>query len=325
MIPVVNIAGAPEDFCDDLAAACSEVGFVALVGHRISGEDIAAMRAVVADVFAGTDDEKLAGAIVPDNYRGFIPLGFFTPNHPDVDDLQLPDQYEGYKLHWECPLGHPVLDQCSIYGQNRWVERIPEMPSTILEYWAKCDDVSQKLLRAFALALDLGEAAAADLLESFEAPLTNMTLLHYPAAPASAEPPVGIHPHKDTCAFTVLHPDPTGGLFVQRRNGEWEEAVCPPEALLVNIGDMMELWSGGRFISTPHQVINTSGQARYAFPYFAVPNHASVVEPLVTPLSSFTRTTPVPVGHWSLEVWRTNWPDEVPANDDLDLGRLRSS
>ena len=36
-------------------------------------------------------------AITRDNYRGFIPMGFFTPN----DGSGHADRYEGYKLHHE--------------------------------------------------------------------------------------------------------------------------------------------------------------------------------------------------------------------------------
>ncbi len=317
MIPLVDISGMPETFSADIAAACSDVGFVAVTGHQVSESTIASMRSMVEQVFAQSEQVKAANRIQPGNYRGFIPLGFFTPNRPTDGETPQADAYEGFKLHWECPASHPAMTACDLYGTNRWLEELPTMRDVVLDYWAACDVVADKLLRGFALALGIDEES---LLQLFEAPITNMTLLHYPPQDPDSDSP-SFHPHKDTNAITILHPDPIGGLRLQQRDGGWIDAVCPPDALLINVGDMMELWSGGRFVSTPHQVINRTGAERYSFPYFSVPTHSAVVQPLVDPMPGFDRIEPIPVGHWSAEVWRTNWPDQHPA-DDLHLGTL---
>ena len=96
-------------------------------------------------------------------------------------------------------------------------------------------------------------------------------------------PTTGFRPHKDTDALTVLAEDPVGGLMVKCRDSdEWIDAAAPGNALTVNIGDLMELWSGGYFVSTPHKVVNASGAERYSFPYFAVPRFDTVIVPLIT-------------------------------------------
>jgi len=191
------------------------------------------------------------------------------------------------------------------------------MRDTIQNYWLACDKLADGLLRGFALALELDERQFSAW---FLQPLTNMTLLHYPPQPANRQGH-GIHPHKDTCAFTILYPDSVGGLEIRTRYGQWLDVDCPRDALLVNIGDMMELWSGGQFVSTAHRVINRSGKERYSFPYFAVPRHDVVVAPLVQPCPGFARAA-VAVGPVSAEVWRTNWPDEFPSTAGYDLGTL---
>ena len=68
---------------------------------------------------------------------------------------------------------------------------------------------------------------------------------------------------------------------VMNGKGEWIDAPPVEGAFVVNIGDMLELWSGGRLKSTPHRVVNRSGHERYSFPYFAVPRHDVVVAPLI--------------------------------------------
>jgi isopenicillin N synthase-like dioxygenase len=151
-------------------------------------------------------------------------------------------------------------------------------------------------------------------------PLTNMTLLHYPAQPPASDA-MGIHPHKDTNVITLLHPGDVPGLEVRSRNGDWITPDAPSDALVVNVGEMLELWSGGEYIATPHRVVNRSGRERYSFPFFVVPNHDIVVEPLLPRRAGYT-AKPMPVGALSAEVWRTNWPDETPSTTGHDLGTL---
>ena len=90
---------------------------------------------------------------------------------------------------------------------------------------------------------------------------------------------------------------------------------------MVNVGEMLELWSGGQFVATPHRVVNRSGRERYSFPFFVVPRHDVTVAPVVEPQPGFDKA-PMPVGALSAEVWRTNWPDEAPSTAGHDLGTL---
>ena len=314
MIPVVDARTAT--FATELRAACEQIGFVSVVGHPIPVELFERVRSALRALFALPAEVKAAGRITPGDYRGFIPLGFFTPNRVEANGDH-GDQYEGYKLHWECPPGHPAAAECALYGPNRWPKELPELRAVILEYWAACEAAAAPMLAAFAEVLGV---APDEFAAWHDAPLTNMTLLHYPAQPPAAEV-TGIHPHKDTNVITLLHPDPVGGLEVRDRTGVWLEVDAPADALVVNVGEMLELWSGGRFPATPHRVVNRSGRQRYSFPYFVVPNHSITVEPLVAPLDGFDKT-PMPVGALSAEVWRTNWPGEEPSATGHDLGTL---
>ena len=117
-------------------------------------------------------------------------------------------------------------------------------------------------------------------------------------------------------------PDKVGGLMVKKRGSQqWLEVDAPDDALVVNIGDLLELWSGGYFVSTPHKVINKSGAERYSFPYFVVPRFDTVVEPVRDTQAGFERPS-IHVGDVSREVWRSNWPDVVNADSTFDLGTL---
>ena len=103
-------------------------------------------------------------------------------------------------------------------------------------------------------------------------------------------------------------------------DGSWIEVECPEGALVINTGEMLELWSGGNYTATAHRVIN-QGSDRYSFPYFMVPNHKAVIKPLIPRRLGFKNSL-MPVGELSAEVWRTNWPEEEPSDHKFDLGSV---
>lgn len=314
-ISLINLTDPEERIVGSLERALTETGFVMVQGHGIPAELLRDVRRVVEGYFSRPAEEKMLDCITPDNYRGYIPLGFFSPNTGG----NTPDQYEGYKLHHETPLKHPIREQCDLYGPNKWPAEPADMSEIITEFWRACDVAGRHLLKLISQIMGVNETA---FLSFFDNPLTNMTLLHYPSQPAD-KPKVGIHPHKDTDALTLLFPDQVGGLWLQPRGQkDWIEVIAPPDAMVVNIGDLLELWSGGYFVSTPHKVVNASGKERYSFPFFMVPRHDVVVEPLIECQQGFSRE-PVPVGPVSREVWRTNWQFASPANTGFDLGTLQ--
>ena len=291
-----------------IGKACHDVGFLYVDGHGIPGELITRMRRAVADYFDRGDADKHADCVLPDNYRGYIPFGFFTENRGGQDA----DEYEGYKLHFETDAADPIRQHCDLYGPNRWPKNAEKLQSAVMEYWHHCDRVAMCLLRAISESLGLDSTL---FLSNFDAPLTNMTLLHYPPGSPGG---FGIHPHKDTDALTILAPDPVGGLMVRKRDESgWIDAVPPDGTLVVNIGDMMEIWSGGHFVSTPHKVINRSGKERYSFPYFAVPRYDVVVKPLREPVPGFERAE-MHSGDVSRKIWLSNWPNAAPIEAELD-------
>lgn len=293
--------------------ACTGIGFLSITGTGVSPETVHKVRAAVRQIFDIDTNSKWDQAITRDNYRGFIPMGFFTPN----DGTGKADKYEGYKLHHEVAKSADIRKACALYGPNIWPKEVPEAREIILDYWAQLDDLTDRLLGALEAGLHLTPGTLRD---AFRDPLTNMTLLHYPPQTPD-EVGYGIHPHKDTDALTIISPDPVGGLEVQTRDGNWITPDCPSDGFIVNIGDMLELWSGGRLKSTPHRVVNRSFKERYSFPYFAVPRHDVVVAPLLPALPGFDRP-PVHCGHWSAEIWRTNWPDEEATGATPELGTL---
>jgi isopenicillin N synthase-like dioxygenase len=264
------------EVADQLRHTCSNAGFFFVSNHGIPSECIREMFTTLESFFNLPVEEKLSRQVSSVDYRGFLTIGRFKgddPRHPQISEAF--KLYRGPDDSYAEP-GPPM-------PPNLWPAKPAGFEAAILTYWSNVDLLRDLLLEMFALALGLQEDYFRVL---FSRSMTNMTLLHYPR---TAENPkaYGASPHTDSDVLTILYPDPVGGLFLKTRRGEWTQVSAPVDHVLVNVGDMMEVWTGGRFVSAPHYVLNHTKEERYAFPYFAAPNPEVVVEPLIRPLDGF--------------------------------------
>ena len=92
-------------------------------------------------------------------------------------------------------------------------------------------------------------------------PPSQLRLVHYPFN-AEAQDRQGIGAHTDYECFTLLLPT-ADGLEVLNGNNEWIDAPVIDGCFVVNIGDMLEVLSNGRFIATSHRVRKVKEERYY--------------------------------------------------------------
>merc|ERR1712070_1353913 len=97
-------------------------------------------------------------------------------------------------------------------------------------------------------------------------PVATQRLLHYwPTEDFSTQ--IGVGEHTDYGLLTVLKQDSVGGLQVlNAKDSTWVHATPIEGAFVVNLGDMLQRWTGNRFKSTVHRVVNTSNTDRMIVP-----------------------------------------------------------
>lgn len=147
------------------------------------------------------------------------------------------------------------------------------------EYARELELLAHKLLRLILLSLGL---SGADGLKGYfnDEQMSLMRLNRYPPCP-SPDLVLGVGRHKDSGALTILAQDAVGGLQVRRKSdGQWIPVKPIPNAYIVNIGDVVQVWSNDKYESVEHRVVVNSEKERYSFPFFFFPAHHMMVKPL---------------------------------------------
>lgn len=258
---------------EEIGQALSRVGFFYLVNHGIPDDVINRVFASGRRFFAQPDDikEKVSSRHT-DNHRGYFPIG-----GENVDPRHTRDLKEGFDIGFEGPSTLENTTIAGLRGHNQWPQDLADFRTSLETYYEHGVEFSRMLCRAFALTLSLDETTFDRDIEHSE---SRMRLLRYPVQPRDPGNgrEFGAGAHTDCGCLTILSQDNIGGLAVRNAAGDWI-AVDPIEGTLVcNVGDMMEQWSGGRFSSTVHRVINSSDQVRYSVALFFNPSFDIMVD-----------------------------------------------
>ena len=155
-----------------------------------------------------------------------------------------------------------------LQGPNLWPAEPPGFREAFERWDAALSEVGLRLLRHWAVSLgadeDVFDAAFADL------PATLIKVVRYPG---TAETSQGVGAHKDSGVLTLLLVEPESeGLQVERGDDEWIDVPPVPGALIVNIGELLEVATGGYLRATRHRVrAPRPGTDRVSIPYFLNP------------------------------------------------------
>lgn len=176
-----------------------------------------------------------------------------------------------------------VQRKAFLMGPNIWpsTDLIPEeaFQKPAEEYFAKMFALSLKVMEVIALGMPYGPKVFEEFCSNDA--VASIRLLHYPPDKSNDERQLGAGAHTDFGAITLLLQDGIGGLQVWNyTDGVWVDVVPNPDAFVVNVGDMLQMWTSGRYKSSLHRVINRGGKDRYSVPFFFDGNVDCVLKPL---------------------------------------------
>ncbi|MCG5432513.1 isopenicillin N synthase family oxygenase [Mycobacterium sp. MYCO198283] len=265
MLVELDLAGADDDppgFRARLREAAHDVGFFYLVGHGVDGGLLAEVLTLARQFFALPPAVKdQISQLRSPQFRGYSRLGGELTNG-EVDWREQID------IGPERPVIPGAEGFWRLQGPNLWPSRPAGFRAAFERWDAALSAVGLRLLRHWAASLG---APAGIFDDAFaHAPATLIKVVRYPG---SADTRQGVGAHKDSGVLTLLLVEPDSeGLQVESPCGQWIDVPARRDAFIVNIGELLEVATGGYLRATRHRVLAPPpGRDRVSIPFFLNP------------------------------------------------------
>jgi isopenicillin N synthase-like dioxygenase len=287
-IPVLDVGpffarepGALARLGQEVRQALEDIGFFFIKNHGVAQELIDRVFAENARFHAQPLERKLS-VKVNSKGIGYMPSGLQQPKYNQDGPPRKPDSGEAFFIGREVQAKtHDTGTPDPLYqGGNQWPHELPGFRDTQIEYFDAMEALSLRLLPVYATALGLPEHFFAPAFLPSR-PMGILRLSHYPGTRCE-ENQFNTSPHIDGDFITILAQSEVPGLELRTPDKQWIQAPALPGTLLVNAGEILRLWSNGRFRATLHRVLNQSGRDRYAIPFFYSPSPDTVIECVAT-------------------------------------------
>jgi isopenicillin N synthase-like dioxygenase len=301
----VDLGESEEKCVKALRRACQTTGFFFLAGHGV-GEEL------VDSVFAGgkrffttlnqkqKDEFKAKEGEHPFDYQSAVIENIKL----DPVGQKLPDQREQLKFGRRNYLTDYNSFMSSVQAGNQekrtkrregssddddkrvvWLsEESTEQRWRVHvnEYFEAVSSLGHRLLGLLALSLGL-EGAHFDEFFNRALELMNINFYHDVQSDLGAGK-LGCGSHTDYGMITLLMTDHVPGLQVCANKSaagerEWIDVEPRRNQFVVNVGDMLERWTNGEYLSNVHRVFN-SGRERVSIAFFFEPNVDALISPI---------------------------------------------
>lgn len=279
----------------EVDAGLQRAGFLLVRGHGVPQGLPGDLRAAARRFFALPPAVKQRYAVTVGG-RGWIAPGLEANGYAEGTETP-PDLKETFAVGADTRTGDPRVDRVW-FLDNVWPAEVSELRELLLAYTAAVRVLSDQLLALFAAALGLPHNPFESLAVR---PTWTCNINHYPPLTEIGAPEPGqfrIGPHTDFGTVTVLDREPgAGGLQVYTDDGGWADAPFDPDALTVNIGDLLAYWSGHRWPAGRHRVLPPQAAAPeedlVSLIYFYELDHDARVTPLDPPIGRVSGLAPV--------------------------------
>ncbi|KAL8105494.1 gibberellin 2-beta-dioxygenase 2-like [Apium graveolens] len=261
-IPVIDFSGERSEICKQITKACEEYGFFKVINHGVSEDCIKKMEDESIKFFSKSAVEKqAAGPAKPWGY-GSKNIGF-NGDTGEIEYLLLNVNPASISQvsQFVSTVNDPVQFSSAV---NDYVEEAKKLACSILEMMAEGLGMADS-----SVFSSLVRAVDSDLILRFN---------HYPPYDHQLNcNSIGFGEHSDPQILTILRSNAVSGLQISLEDGVWIPVTSDPSACFVNVGDLLQVMTNGRFRSVRHRAVNDPTKSRLSFGYFSGPPlHAKI-------------------------------------------------
>ena len=298
-IPIVDVGplvhGTRSDWArvaDEVGAAARGFGFFYIANHGVSYDLIDRAYNQANEFFRLPHQDKLQYDIAKSrNHRGYVPV---TERGAYIDE-QGERHYEAFDSALDLPRRSVSERRHYLMGPNVWPQ-LRGFREAATQYYSAATLLGRHLCRAFEIHLELPLGYFDPFMTQ---PTSQLRFLHYLEnnAPMAADD-MNMGAHTDYECFTILHQTAPGLQVLAADCSHWITAPPIDGTFVINIGDMLEVWTNGGFRSTLHRVVN-NGRERFSMPFFMAANYDAVITPVKSMVSADNpqRFAPMVAGH----------------------------
>ncbi|KAL5182528.1 Protein SRG1 [Glycine soja] len=242
-----------------LSTACEEWGFFQIINHDIDLDLLESIEKITRGFFMLPLEEKQKYALIPGTFQGYGQALVFS---------------EDQKLDW-CNMFGLAIE--TVRFPHLWPQRPAGFSEAVEEYSREVKKLCQNMLKYIALSLGL----KGDVFEKmFGETLQGIRMNYYPPC-SRPDLVLGLSPHSDASAITVLQQargSPVG-LEILKDN-TWLPVLPIPNALVINIGDTIEVLTNGRYQSVEHRAVVHQEKDRMSIVSFYAPSSELELSPM---------------------------------------------
>ncbi|XP_010551102.2 PREDICTED: gibberellin 2-beta-dioxygenase 4 [Tarenaya hassleriana] len=272
-IPTIDMSLDRSRVSSEIVKACETVGFFKVVNHGVDPRVISAMEQESIAFFSKPAHEKhsVGPANRPFGY-GFSDIGH-KGDTGEVEYLLLQPNPSFVSLLSPSISTHPLKFSSAV---NCYVEAIEQLACEILELTAEGLRVPPHTFSRLIRAVDSDCVLRLNHYPPSDQLLTGEKLSDW----STSLPRVGFGAHTDPQILTVLRSNGVEGLQVATSDGSWVPVSPDTSAFCVNVGDLLQVMTNGRFKSVRHRAVTTRQGRRMSTAYFAGPPLSERISPL---------------------------------------------
>ena len=244
-----------------LKDALSNHGFFSITEHGLSKDLVKnCYKSSKAFFDLDYDIKNTYSSVGSKGARGYTPKGIETAVGEKIADQ---------KEFWH---HGPVVDETfdDKIPQNLNIDQVPEFNKYFDSLYQELHKIGSRVLSVIAMSLDIDNNYFDPWVEKGNSLLRS---IHYPPVESKSNPHRA-RAHEDINLITLLIGAEEGGLEVLSKDGSWIKVAPSSDAIVCNIGDMMQLVTDQKLKSTTHRVIqdeDAEPKSRYSIPFFLHP------------------------------------------------------
>ncbi len=244
-----------------LKEALAAHGFFSITDHGLSQDLIDKCYRCSKDFFdLNYEIKNEYSSIGSKGARGYTPKGIETAVGEKIADQ---------KEFWH---HGPIVDNTfdKKIPENLSISELPDFNKNFDELYCELHKIGSRVLSVISLSLGLDKDFFTPWIEKGNSLLRS---IHYPPVDGNTNPHRA-RAHTDINLITLLIGAEEGGLEVLNKDGSWIKVEPSSNAIVCNIGDMMQLVTDKSLVSTTHRVIQdikAKSKPRYSIPFFLHP------------------------------------------------------